>query len=317
MYSPRPREHDAYTRDDNPLMGSGYYDDYEALTEYACGNRASSRHDTGPVDRPRETDLYFDRRYRERGIQRRDSPEFEAASTYHERDGYQERDGHRMNTPPHEVRRGRDEFGRDLRVNRSPRRDRSMSPDWRDRHLSSTYFPPRPIRPPREKRQPRQSHGADYLAQPNNPNAMPIGKRGAAERSPLPMSSEVNVPPPRFADARHACPPRRPARVICSIGLNTFNAASSRQQANVSATTKPLPLPELPLNIHPSRRAAMSQNSSEGGGSREAANMITPRNHLETIAQSIEPSDKDGPALMSKGSNANAVPLGSGKRTRF
>lgn len=239
-----------------------------------------------------------------------------------------------MNTPAHE----RDEFGRDARVYPSSRRDRSMSSHRRDisRRPSPTNSRSRRSRMPREKRPPRRSRGDDFLAHPNNPNAIVVGTRGVKsteDTAPL-TSNRTRVPPPLFTPVpvhKDALPRRddllMDIDVLPATAAGPFDPRDnetdvldtrSSRQTNGHVSARPLPLTDLPPNVHPSRRAAMSQDLlTEGGGARQSANTGAPRKQIGDVAQSIEPSEKIVPTFMSHGSNANAMPLGPGKRMRF
>lgn len=205
----------------------------------------------------------------------------------------------------------------------STRIDASRHPSPTQTRSGRTWPPPPPPGPPPppEKRQGRRPpRRGDFHADIGNPNGIPIAKRevDAIEDRPLLIRGRANNPPPGASGNEST---QRRTRVSdiedTSLGRNVKGVAIDRvrqtqpSRSNEVSLPSPLPLNDIPPNIHPSRIAAMSQESSKGSGGRQAANMRAPRKQLEPVAQSIEPS------IPAFAKSSNAIPLGQGKKMRF
>lgn len=342
----REQDHEDYRRDyDVPEDRDKYWDQQDHW------QRESPRHESVPTHHLQEHIPFSDQRLGEDSY---DAP----APRFHDRDDYRRgnseiapvhgnRDHYRQEHDIASVARSREYYGSDPRgrlgydCNSVLRHERLPSPDHRSdinacdghlrarsdihRHPSPNLIRPLHSRPARQSHNPR---GNDFLAQPGNPNAMPIRKRGIETIDDVTLSirglpdvSPVRLPndyPPRQEDydcnasqgnSRSKATDERTHRHV-----DTVDGAHSRQTDAPAA--KPLPLSDMPPNIHPSRRAIMSRELP-AERVRQIANMRAPRKQLDPIAQSIDPFGKNVPSFLTEANNANAVPLGLGKKMRF
>lgn len=319
------RGHDAYTRDYD------LHDDHDMEWEpQVYGQHESTRHDSAPAYHAYYSNALVNHRYRENSIDTH-APIFREDEHYQPGKpefppGNEDRDAHRkdydglfINRKYHGLyRRGgrashdTDPDPRYHELQQSGRRDQGNAHRGSARARADIPFYASPSHSQTQHSRPwrpsRSPNSADSYAQTGNPNAMPIGKRGAQTNDETHLSvrgKSYSQPPYTAAGYASEAPKTR------NDSYKETNQCTISQQNDASAT-EPMPLSDLSPHIHPSRHAVMS-GQLPTVGLRQIANMRAPRKQLDPETQSME-RKQSVPAFLADASNANAMPLGP---TRF